>query len=367
MKGITTRRGIALGLAVAALTVMFIVFFGILRLMRGVGTQIEYADSHIRALTIAESGVNYLTARLLTAPWEDRWFATQPDFRSRPISYGGGSFIYAIQDTPNRPRSADIWVRADFRGRRRLIFYRLAYEDLLFKGLIRPNPEFTVSVDEGKAAAGLNGSVVDQLGREVDRLIATRHNTRTAYVDAWDSLAVEVDPLAILRRLQADIPEEEILRASRTPTGEPAIMIAPPKFSPPTGSQSNIPNVDRNKIQNWISAQNFDDDFASMLRSRAGSMFSSVDRQVAAQQFLEAESTLKNFLVYLYTISGRINTSILQAREDFRRRQRELEEAAVTGDWPPEALEQKKAELEREYRARLDQIYADSRPPEIEP
>ena len=96
------RRGIALGIVVAVILVLFTIAFGILKLMRGAGHQMLYADAHIRALSIAESGVQLLVARMLAKPWDERWFKGAPDARGDPIQFEGGSYVYLIQDSPGK-------------------------------------------------------------------------------------------------------------------------------------------------------------------------------------------------------------------------------------------------------------------------
>ena len=61
-----SRRGIALGLVVTIITLLFLTAFVFLYLMRASGTQMKYADAHLRALTIAESAAQGLIARLLS-------------------------------------------------------------------------------------------------------------------------------------------------------------------------------------------------------------------------------------------------------------------------------------------------------------
>ena len=69
-----TRRGIALFLVLGVLMVLFLGGLVLMRLSSGVQNQLNYADHAVRAQYIGESCHNFLMARLLSRPWEKRWF-----------------------------------------------------------------------------------------------------------------------------------------------------------------------------------------------------------------------------------------------------------------------------------------------------
>ncbi|HNV68213.1 MAG TPA: hypothetical protein PKO06_00845 [Candidatus Ozemobacteraceae bacterium] len=351
------RLGIALGVAVAILAIMFILAFSYFTLMRGVGSGLEGADAHVRALAIAEAGTQAITARVFSGSWEGRWFRNGPDIQDKPISYGGGSYISVIQDTPGVPLSFDLWVRSTYRGTRRLLFYRISYEDSVFHGLVNPAIDFTATFAEGTGSASLTGGDLDPLTQKVNDLIGQRRQTSGNLGEARQRLAVKIDPLAILREVGAAAPKNGVLAVASAPVGISTVVPPPPVVPPPVGGQSTVKNVDRERIFNWLEKRGYDSDYLAALKGRANAQFAKIEQATRALKFLEAEIILRNLMQYLYGRTGAVNTQVNLEVARYRDAVQALETKAAAEGWTVEQLAAAKRELELEHRARRQQIY----------
>ncbi|MBF0499313.1 MAG: hypothetical protein HQM09_04230 [Candidatus Riflebacteria bacterium] len=140
------RNGIALGVAIFILFVLFAAGMTISHLMHGLQRQVEYADSAVRAQYIGESGLNQLLARLQAKPWEERWFAKSPDAAS-DINYSGGSYDYFISDSPNHPMHVDIWIKSNYRNTKRFFFWRVKFQSSMLSGLAQGIPVKIAELD----------------------------------------------------------------------------------------------------------------------------------------------------------------------------------------------------------------------------
>ena len=346
------RRGVAIGLVVIIITLLFVAAFTILRLMQGAGQQMSYADSHLRALTIAESAIHGLTARMMAKPWEDRWFKDGPDFHGTPIDFCGGSYVYIIHDSPGTPKSADIWVRASYRKLRRIIFYRVHYQDLLFHGLIRPDPTLTTSVDD-TSHTGLKPTSLPGLTEQVTAIMKRKSETSGLAAEKWQELAATVNPAQMLQTLGARVPEGEIALESVTRDGRSAKVYPRPVKPIAAKSEGRVRNYDKWSLFFWIGRQGYDADFAASLRSKAIREFSQVDRSVAREKYLEAEQTLKKLLMSIYTNSAKVNFELKQAKTRY---QSEL--AAIDPSLPPEQQSARRRQISQSYQAERRRIIA---------
>lgn len=128
-----------MGMAFIVLFVLFATGVVISNLSRGLQRQVEFADASVRAQYIAETALNLLMARLMGSPYEERWFAGNPDAQAG-VEYGGGTYDYFIADTKNRPMFVDIWVRSTYRNSKRFYYWRVKFQNTLLTGLATGMP-----------------------------------------------------------------------------------------------------------------------------------------------------------------------------------------------------------------------------------
>lgn len=169
------NRGMAIGFIFLILMVLFLGGMSISHLMQGVQKQLEFADAHVRAQYIAESGMNYLLARYLSKPWEDRWFAAGPDGASA-IDFGGGTYDYFIQDTPDRPFFADIWIRSIFKNTKRSFFWRVKYRQAVLSGLAQANPVNSSEMSQDNFPNSVTSAI--SLTQKIETLLDKRAENR---------------------------------------------------------------------------------------------------------------------------------------------------------------------------------------------
>ena len=349
-------RGFALGLVVIIITVMFIAVFAILQMMRGVGSQASYSDAHVRALAIAESGVQALVARLMAKPWDDRWIKSSPDYHGSPVAWDGGTFVYAIQDTPNASLSVDIWVKSEYKTTKRLLFYRVKYQDLLFKGLTNPSFNFTASIEQENQAPALKPAAVDALTDQMNQLIDQREKTRGAVAEKWEDIADKVNPSLILANLGANTTGGEIPSKSASKDGTSTDVVPRPKVPLSAGGQGILENYDKNQILDWINKQGYDSELAVYLISVTGQNFMKIDTTISKEKYTDAGKMLKALLKFLHRTSRRANAQYSQAKMRYQAALDALNQEAQQTGMAPAEYSARKAALCDAYRAELQAI-----------
>ncbi len=170
------KRGIALGVTIGIVVILFLAGYTIIHLSQGVQRQLEYSDSVIRAQYIAESGINALVARLMARPWEERWFSPGGKAGSQ-IPFGGGVYDYFIQDTPNRDFQVDIWVRSNYREAKRAYFWRIKFDPNLFKGILEGLIAGALETDPEKHPTSAPQAA--PLSEDMDKNIAKRDSNHS--------------------------------------------------------------------------------------------------------------------------------------------------------------------------------------------
>ncbi|MBF0502058.1 MAG: hypothetical protein HQM09_18100 [Candidatus Riflebacteria bacterium] len=189
------KRGIATVVAIAIITVLFLIIFGISFLRRGVGKQMEYTDAHVRALAIAESGYQMLLARMMSKPWELRWFIKTGDSQAN-VTFERGNYSYFIEDTPGQTYSADIWVRGEYNNTKRFLFYRAHYEDQTLRGFKNFTQDYTVSMDES-ATSGKVNPFTEYVNKLVEKrkgnLIKSKEDWAAKFPDILSTLGALVE------------------------------------------------------------------------------------------------------------------------------------------------------------------------------
>jgi hypothetical protein len=333
------RRGLAMPMVIAVILVMTLVFFGLWKMMRGVGTQREYADAHLRALTIAESVHNLLVARLMSTPWEQRWFAKLPggvDAQSG-LRLDGGYYDYFIQDAPNQDKTVDIWVRADYKNSKRLHFYRIRYEELLFKNLTNPVPAYAGSLED--TAVPPLPSTISPLAQKMSELIAQRDRNRVAMTRKWEELAKTLNPLQILQSLGAHTGDDVLdksISAKGVPTDPP-----PPQAKTPPAAQPFLDKIEKpDTLATWFAESVLLPD--TYIKDKIMPLISEINQAINTlynrEQHLLAERIYREFLNYIFSIRVGVNTAELELKLNYYR---ELSIAATKF---------RGAELEAEWR-----------------
>lgn len=176
MKPIDRRRGIAMGVAFLVLFVLFATGLVISNLSRGLQRQVEFADASVRAQYIAETGLNLLMARLMGAPYENRWFAGNPDAQAG-VEYGGGTYDYFICDTKNRPLFVDIWIRSNYRNSKRFYYWRVKFLNSLLSGLANGMPVNGTEMEGSQFPT--TGNDLDRFSANIEAQLERRKKNRT--------------------------------------------------------------------------------------------------------------------------------------------------------------------------------------------
>jgi hypothetical protein len=296
--------------------IMFVSVFALSKLMRGVSSQLEYSDAHLRALTIAESAYQMLVAQMMSKNWEERWFADKPQGQAG-TDFEGGTYDYFIQNTPGVEKSADIWIRAEYKNTRRVLFYRIKYQDRIFKGLTTPQTDFTSTVDDQKYVP-LIAPAVDPMTAQINELINIRKQNRVKSTQIWEVMSQKVDPYAILTSLGASVPGGELpITSVPVPGGGSTAVSPPPKNPAPAGGSSNVPNVeDPKKLLEWIEAH-FGYYAQNKFKNQAKKVFQEVEDLVKAHKYIQAEQKYKDFLQSLYGIENELNDALAQEKIRF--------------------------------------------------
>ncbi|MBF0407347.1 MAG: hypothetical protein HQM10_08335 [Candidatus Riflebacteria bacterium] len=190
-----SRSGIAFPVVIAIIVVLFTSIFTIHQLSRGVSSQLEYSDAHVRALAIAESGYQMLLARIMSSPWEQRWFKENADSQTNFV-FEKGYFSYYIENTPSEAFSADIWVNGQYKNVKRLLFYRVRYDDLLFKGFSTITPGYTASFEDN-SSSGVN-PMSDQISKLIEKRKKNLLFARQPWEEKFSEVLSSLDALQIV-------------------------------------------------------------------------------------------------------------------------------------------------------------------------
>jgi len=243
------KKGMAIGLIFFVLIVLFLGGMTISYLMHGVQRQLEFSDAHIRAQYIAESAMNLLLAKLLSKPWEERWFANSSD-AAIGVVYGGGNYDYFIKDSPGRPRHADIWVRASYKNTKRFFFWRVKYQQDLLNGFANSSPVSSTELAQEQFPS--HASKIDHFTAQVEELIRKRRENDVAATAIGKELESITNPGTAISGIGGEIPStiktdgfsEKGEKISLPPPPTPVNIPVPnvvPNFFP--HMFSNIPNI----------------------------------------------------------------------------------------------------------------------------
>ncbi len=232
-----SRNGIALGVAVGVIVILFLAGMVISQLSRGVQRQLEYSDSSIRAQYIAETGINTLIARLMKSSWEDRWFAGGADSEAE-VQFGGGTYDYYIQDSPNRTYQADIWVRGDYRGVKRGYFWRMNFTRGLFEGFAAGRIESAIEIEPDRHPG--NPDQANELSREMERIIEKRTSNQAKAQAVADDIQTTAGAQGVFVTL--DAPANSKVPDSIPPIGDGPAVSIPPDPKPVTESWVQPPS-----------------------------------------------------------------------------------------------------------------------------
>ncbi len=299
------KRGIALAVIITLLVVVFVSAFGVFKLMRGVGSQVEYSDAHIRALNIAESGFQVLAARFMSRPYEDRWFRDHSDAKAG-LKLEGGTWDYYIEDTPGQPMNADAWVRGEYKNTKRLLFYRFRYEDRLFRGLTAPTQKFAGSTEDSEPVS-LEPGNVSGLTKAMNEMIAKRESNRSRMMQKWDELAEKMDPVEILRTLGAEVgegvPDVSVPGEDPDPTTPPT----PSKIKLSAGARHTLKNIeDPEKLLGFfVKEAGFGPRFTqAFLTPLVAETVGLIEVLCSFEQYVAAEKIYLEFLKCLYSVKS---------------------------------------------------------------
>jgi hypothetical protein len=341
------RRGIAVPIVVCTIALLFIVFFTLFMMMRGVGGQLEYSDAHIRAVNIAESGYQQLVARLMSQPWEDRWFLGGPDAKAG-VSYGGGTFDYFIQTTAGAERSADLWVRGTYKNTRRLLFYRLRYRDLLFKSLSQPAPDFAGS---SEMAPALSPGAINELTTLMNEHISRRERNRVEATRKWQEISQKMDPIEILRMLGAHLDGSFPNKSKSPKDGVPTDVPPPPPTRPPAGTKPFIEKIEKTEtLAAWFSASVLLD--TGFIKDKIIPVIEEINKTIEAcfkgEKYQQAEQIYREFLDFVFTVRVGVNLGELEARLKLY-----SELAKIAKDYKGKEFDQRAAEIRAKLAAKL--------------
>lgn len=297
----TRRRGIAIGVVFVVLIVLFVGGMTLSHLMRGVQRQLEFSDAHIRCQYIGEAAMNLQLARLLSKPWEARWFAAGPDSAS-DLPYGGGNYDYFIQDTADKPFHVDLWIRSTFRNARRCFFWRVKYDHGLLGGLAQGLAVNRLEL-EPEQSPPTGTTVTTPFTERIKQIINERTAKRNRADVLGNSIRQNIRTDQILTGLGR--PAEGVVKNSPFPadvaTAEPPAVMTPGIFPvlqiPGLGSVFSRDGKKFEKaFKDWLKENKKDPDLLTSMMGIFDSGFSDYTRLIGENKFKEAKKKLNETL-----------------------------------------------------------------------
>lgn len=87
----------------------------------------DKVKAQLEAHFVAQSGYGRITARLLSLPWDQRWFKTSPALEEE-VAIGSGKYSSLVETVADPDRQlADIWIRGMVDSTKVLMFWRVEY------------------------------------------------------------------------------------------------------------------------------------------------------------------------------------------------------------------------------------------------
>lgn len=303
-KLISKNLGIAIPISITVILFVAIIFAGIWSLIQGLSTQRFYVDSQIKVIAIIESAYNIILARLMNTPWEDRWFKNKPDAKSN-IYLDDGKYDYFIQDTPNKDKMVDLWIKGEFRNVKRVHFYRIRYHNPILKEISIPSPNFVASFDENESKKRLSDSNIQELSQKLDLLINVRNINRPNLYKHWFDIINLINPVDILLKLGAHVENEFILpRAIANSNVDTSVLPAQLKNS--LNATSFIAKMESDeRLLDWFSKFNKIDINTARYRFLPiiSQINNSLNKLFESSKYLIGQVLYKEFLEFIFGIS----------------------------------------------------------------
>lgn len=166
------RRGNALLIVLGLALLLAVQVYIVTTFTSGSARQTTRLRTHLLAIAVGESAHGQLLARLLAAPWSERWFRDGPAAVAN-VPAAGGMYSALVETAAGVPgKQADFWIRAEFEDAAVLMFWRVSYVDDSLDLFARANTEFFTFLPSDGAVP--TSGAANPLRPQIDALIAKR-------------------------------------------------------------------------------------------------------------------------------------------------------------------------------------------------
>lgn len=204
MCSLTARKGIAIPLTIVASIIVLGFVFSMTTLNQGLKTQVFQTNNHQLSFIMAFSAYSRLLAKVHTFSWAQRPFLSEP-YMENKVAIQGGYYDLLAENTAGKDFQADIYIRTDLAGIKRLYFWRIKFNDDILDVSNRIIVEAFLNGDPNDFP---NKNGPRPLAGKINNILAERKQNQKAS----DDLATEVSRLQnekeILQKLAGKKPED---------------------------------------------------------------------------------------------------------------------------------------------------------------
>ncbi|MEW6708718.1 MAG: hypothetical protein AB1403_02760 [Candidatus Riflebacteria bacterium] len=198
------RRGIAIPLTIVAAIVVMGFIFSMTTLNQGLKTQVFQTNNHQLSFIMAYSAYSRLVAKIHTFSWANRPFLNEP-YVEEKVALQGGHYDMLAENTAGRDYQADVYIRTELAGVKRLYFWRISFNDDL---LDISNRIIVETFLNGDSEDFPKKTGPRPLAGKVNNMIAERKNNQKASDDLAFEIAKINEKAKILEKLSGKPPEE---------------------------------------------------------------------------------------------------------------------------------------------------------------
>lgn len=187
MLKMSARKGFAIPLTIVAAIVVLGFVFSMTTLNQGLKTQVFQTNNQQLSFIMAYSAYSRLVAKIHTFSWAERPFLNAPYVENR-VALQGGYYDLLAEDTWGKNFQADIYIRTELAGIKKLYYWRIKFNDdildvsnrIIVEAFLNGDPNDFPTTGGPRPLAGRVNNVLaerkqnqqpsDQLAHEISKL-----------------------------------------------------------------------------------------------------------------------------------------------------------------------------------------------------
>jgi hypothetical protein len=193
-----SRRGMVIALVLIVLAIVACTIGALITLSHGEIWQMSRTGDLMKAVYACKAGYEDALSRINSGAWEDRFFRNGPESEAG-VEFGDCVYDLYMLDTPDEPRSADIYVLGRSGNSAKAMFFRVKYEENIFDEICFAKPVFVMYMDNEKFP-GSSGDAL-ALSKKMNELESEREKNELAKNRLLKAISVVEEAGALFSRL----------------------------------------------------------------------------------------------------------------------------------------------------------------------